>query len=390
MNRKFDNTIYCVVKRRYVKDLNKIFDLYSGLVHKLTDHIQQKSKVPQKERDGAWRSATRAQACDAARPLLPVATKSTVGIFASGQALESLIMHLLSDPLPEAHAVGRQILVESRKVLPALLERVDINERGVAQQGYKAYTYEATKALSERYVKQNHASEKGSVNLTDYWPHNELDLVPDMVYEHTNLSLAELRDQISHWPYKQKLEMFEAYIGERFNRRHRPGRALEKAHYSWDLVCDYGIFRDLQRHRMVDDMEWQLLTPRYGYDIPEIVEEAGLSDIFEQCFDISLGLYSELQRTNHEIEAQYATLLGHKMRWKVTYNAREAFHLHELRTSPQGHPGYRKLVLQMHEKLAEVHPLLADAMKFVNQGEDPELTRLAAERYTQLKLQKLK
>jgi thymidylate synthase ThyX len=178
-------------------------------------------------------------------------------------------------------------------------------------------------------------------------------------------------------------------MGERLNRRHRPGRALEKAHYSWDLVCDYGIFRDLQRHRMVDDLEWQQLTPRYGFEIPKLVEDAGLTETFEECFDLSLRLYSSLQQAGYQLEAQYATLLGHLMRWKVTYNAREAFHLHELRTSPQGHPGYRKLVMQMHEKLSEKHPLLGEAMRFVNQDEDQELTRLAAERYTQFKLDQL-
>jgi thymidylate synthase ThyX len=140
---------------------------------------------------------------------------------------------------------------------------------------------------------------------------------------------------------------------------------------------------------MVDDMNWQQLTPRYGYDVPQLIEDAGLTDQFEQCFDISLKLYSDLQAAGYGLEAQYATLLGHKMRWKMTYNAREAMHFNELRTSPQGHPGYRKLVLQMHEKLAEVHPLLAESMKFVNQDEDPKLTRLAAERYTQFKLQQL-
>ena len=104
---------------------------------------------------------------------------------------------------------------------------------------------------------------------------------------------------------------------------------------------------------------------------------------------MSLELYSYLQSSGYALEAQYATLLGHRMRWKITYNAREAFHFHELRTSPQGHPGYRKLVQQMHDKLAEVHPMMAEAMKFVNQGEDDSLTRLAAERYTQYKLNKL-
>jgi thymidylate synthase ThyX len=140
---------------------------------------------------------------------------------------------------------------------------------------------------------------------------------------------------------------------------------------------------------MVDDLEWQQLTPRYGFDIPKLVEEAGLTELFEGCFDLSAALYSMLQKAGYAYEAQYATLLGHRMRWKVTYNAREAFHLHELRTGPQGHPGYRKLVQQMHEDLSEVHPQLAEAMRFVNQGEDEELTRLAAERYTQFKLAQL-
>ena len=210
-----------------------------------------------------------------------------------------------------------------------------------------------------------------------------------MVYEHSTLSQEELEAEVNNWPYNKKAEVFQAYMGERLNRRHRPGRALEKAHYSFDLVCDYGIFRDLQRHRMVDDLNWQQLTPRYGYDVPALVEEAGLADKFQQCFDISLKLHSQLQSAGYGLEAQYATLLGHKMRWKFTMNAREAFHFMELRTSPQGHPGYRKLTMQMYEKLAEVHPLLAESMKFINSDEDPELTRLAAERYTQFKLNKL-
>jgi thymidylate synthase ThyX len=211
-----------------------------------------------------------------------------------------------------------------------------------------------------------------------------------MLYEHSDQPLSAIQQQIRKLSYSDKEEIFRAYMGERLNRRQRPGRALEKAHYSFDLVCDYGSFRDLQRHRMVDDLEWQALTPRYGFDMPELVELAGLVDDYEKCFALSAQLYSDLQGQGYELEAQYATLLGHKMRWKITYNAREAFHLHELRTSPQGHPTYRKLVLEMHEKVAEVHPLLAGSMVFVNKDEDPELNRLAAERYSQFKLKQLK
>jgi dTMP kinase len=379
------------LKKQYNEAMDTIFDLYSAMVHRLTEHVRANSSVPDDQRDVAWQGATRAQACDAVRPVLPVATKSTVGIFASGQALESLIMHLLSDELPEARTTGQKLLTESRKVMPAFLERADKPERGGAQIAYRANTAKQVADLAHVYLPDTHAAPPTeAVTLVDYWPRNELDLVADILYGQSSLPLKQIQSEVNAWPYVQKAEVMKAYIGERLNRRHRPGRALEKAHYSWDLVCDYGIFRDLQRHRMVDDLEWQYLTPRYGYEIPSLIEDAGLSEQFEACFEVSLKLYSLLQEAGLELEAQYATLLGHKMRWKITYNAREAFHLHELRTSPQGHPGYRKLVLEMHEKLAEVHPLLAEGMKFVNSDEDPELTRLAAERYTQYKLQNLK
>jgi thymidylate kinase/thymidylate synthase ThyX len=377
-------------KEQYETYMDQIFDLYSDMVHKLTDYIKTTDTTPQDERDGAWKGAVRAQACDAARPVLPVATKSTVGIFASGQALESLIMHLLSDPLPEARKTGEHMLAEGRKVMATFLERADKPDRGGAAIAYRATTREAVKKLADQYLPMEHAAANATpVQLVSFWPRNEFDLIPDMLYEHSSVSLKDIQAEVATWDFAKKQEVFDAFIGERLNRRHRPGRALEKAHYSWDLMCDYGIFRDLQRHRMVDDLAWQELTPRYGFDTPKLVEDAGLDEQFQLCFDLSLRLHSILQRAGYREEAQYATLLGHRMRWKVTYNAREAFHLHELRTSPQGHPGYRKLVREMHEKLAEAHPGLAEAMKFVNQGEDPELARLAAERYTQYKLQQL-
>jgi len=321
--------------------------------------------------------------------VLPVSTKSTVGIFASGQALESLIMHLLADELPESVDTGNKILLECRKVLSTFLERADKPSRGGAMVAYSANTRNSVKKLAHQKLEPNFTDDAKAVELTDIWPRNELDLVPDMLYEHTDMPLSAIRKAVKEWSYGDKEDVMNAYIGERLNRRHKPGRAIEKAHYSWDLVCDYGIFRDLQRHRMVDDLAWQDLTPRYGYDVPELVEEAGLTEQFEQCFDLSLKLHSTLVSAGYAKEAQYATLLGHKMRWKITMNARQSFHFNELRTTPHGHPGYRKLVREMHEKLTEKHPILGGAMKFVNQDEDPELTRLAAERATQFKLEKL-
>ncbi len=379
------------VKDYYIEIMDKLFETYSKMVRELTQYVRTQSKTPVGEQDMAWKGATRAQACDAIRTVLPVATKSTVGIFASGQALESLIMHLMSDDLSESRETGQKILNESRKVLSTFLERADKPERGGAMIAYSANTRAKVKKIAEDLLPDNIGSntETQATDLVSYWPTNELDIVADMLYEYSNLPLREIQKQVSSWDYETKEKVFKSYIGERLNRRHKPGRAMEKPHYSWDIVCDYGIFRDLQRHRMVDDLQWQQLTPRYGYETPALVEEAELTELFDSCFDLSLKLHSVLIANGYENEAQYATLLGHKMRWKITYNARQAFHLHELRTTPHGHPGYRKLVAEMHQKLAEKHPLIAESIKFVNQDEDPALTRLSAERYTQFKLDQL-
>lgn len=374
----------------YRQKMNDIFIKYSDLVAKLTDYVRTNSSEPQEGRNGAWKAATRAQACDAARLVLPAATTSTVGVYASGQALESLIMHLQSDETVEARQVGDELLGEARKVLPTFLERADKPDRGGAWVAHRAQTNEKLVQIAKQHNLQpmKGDSEK-SVNLTDYWPKNELDTLPHMLYSKSSLSLDELSQTLGELPYQEKQSLYVEYFGERLNRRHKPGRALETIHYTFDLLCDYGIFRDLQRHRMVDALEWQQLTPHYGYDTPQLVIDAGLEDLFESCFDISRELYQQLREAGYEYESEYATLLGHNMRWKVTMNAREAFHFMEIRTSPQGHPGYRKLAHQMYQAVAEVHPLTASGMIFINKDEDPELTRLAAERATEHKLSQL-
>jgi thymidylate kinase/thymidylate synthase ThyX len=373
------------VRSQYIRTMNQIFDTYAKLVTDITAHVRATSSTAPKERDAAWRSATKDQAYNGVRSLLPIAATTTVGLYAPSQTLEHTIVRLLSDALLEVRATGQQMLGEVRKTIPALFTYADKPNHGGATTAYRANTYASVKQLAAELLPPNHAAEAEPVTLSGYTPHNELDIVADILYEHSDLPLEAIRQEANSWPYQRKVDIVTAYVGERFNHHQRPGRALEKVHYSFDLISDYSAFRDLQRHRIVDDLEWQSLGPRLGYGIPKLVEEANATDAYEECFDLSLQLYSALQASGFPLEAQYATLRGHKLRWKVMYNAREAFHLHELHTDRQAH----ELIQQMHAKVAEVHPLLADAMRFVAAKEDPTLDRLAAERYTQYKLERL-
>lgn len=378
------------VTEYYHQTIDRMFDNYSKIARGLAEYIAKHSYIDEAECDGAWKKAVKAQACDAARPVLPVALKSTVGIFASAQSIDGMVTRLLSDDLAESREIGQKILAEVRKVYPAFYEKVDMPSRGLRSIAYKSATRANIAELTGEYLNNQYGISNQPVELTDYWPKNELDIVADILYENGSLSLKEIRQDIEKWPMEKRRNIIKTYVGDRTNRRHKPGRALEKIHYSFDLLSDYGIFRDLQRHRLVDDLNWQKLSPRYGFEIPQLVEQAGYADLFESNFELSLRLYSRLQQAGFENEAQYAALLGHKVRWKMTINARQAFHLLELRTDTPGHPGYRQLCQQMHAKIKEVHPLIAESMNFINNSPDSQLNRHDSEIKSAKKLGQIK
>jgi len=374
----------------YRKTMDEIFSHYSLMVRGLAQYLRTKNPEPadRKERT-AWLNSTRATACDAIRSVLPAATKSTVGVFASAQAVEYLVMRLLSDELEESRTVGQKLLVEARKVIKPFLKRADVPDRGGAITAYLANTRFGMREFAAKNLKVAKSGTPEEVTLVEHWPKNEADLVAEMLFGSTNLSIKELRKQTASWPQKKIDQLFSAYIGERLNRRHKPGRAFEKAHFEWEIVGDYGTFRDLQRHRVIDALEWQKLSPEFGFDIPPLVKEANYVNEFEHCFALSVNLYKLLIEQGYVDEAQYATLLGHKMRYRMIFNARALFHFLELRTGPDGHPGYRRICQKMYEQFSKVYPRIAKAMKFISTREDPALARLAAERAAQYKLEKL-
>jgi thymidylate synthase ThyX len=386
------------LKARYRKDMDHIFDLYSVVVRKLTEFVRTSKpfttdatdEKTKKQHHVAWLGATRAQACDAARAMLPVATISTVAMVGSAQSFDNMVMQLSSLELPEANDIAKDILGESRKVAGSFFKRTDMPARGGAITNYRReIRKDLRKKVSEiagSQLSYSPANFGVEVNLIDYSPKNEMDVINDLLWSASAASYADVSKLRESLTDEQAGEILGAAIGERFNRRHRPGRSFEFAHFKWEIVCDYGIFRDLQRHRPVDGLEWQELTPYLGYEIPKLVRDAELVKEFEEVFSISSGLHHTLKREGYNLEPQYATLLGHQMRWRVMMNVREAFHFHEIRTGPDGHPGYRKIVQMMHDRFGEVYPQLAKMMKFVNLREDDELTRLAAERATQAKL----
>ena len=369
---------------RYVGDMDRMFDTYSGLVESLTTHVRKVVPQGPKDSDFIYRQATRAKALDAVRGVLPASALSNVGIYGSGQAYEALLLRMRANPLPEARLYADLMLTELRKVVPRFLRRVDQPDRGGRWSQYLSETSIDTHSVVHDLFATEEIEPEESVVLSDFDPEGEDKLLAAICYSHLTLSESQIYKKVQGMSHDEKVRLIRAYVGDRTNRRHRPGRAFERTDYRFDVLSDYGAFRDMQRHRMLT-IEWQPLTPNHGYVRPDIVDDASQTSAFDEVMDRSADLYDALL-PEYPTQAAYAVSMAYRIRYVMQFNAREAMHMLELRSSPQGHPAYRKVALDMHALIRDQagHKAVAEAMIHMT-TEVPELERLESERRQEAK-----
>ena len=365
----------------YRQLMENIFDTYRGMVATMTDYFERRFPRAEDDSKMAWTASIRAKACDTVRGLLPASTLSNVGIYGSGQAYEMALVRMAANPLAEVRDYGQLMLAELRKVIPSFLSRVDLPDRGGAWSDYLRSSREAIEAFAPMASDEEGVFESDPrVELTDWDPDGELKLAASALYAGSNLSDRELADFVTGLNSERRASVITALFGDRGNRRHKPGRALERIVYRFDVACDFGAFRDLQRHRLMT-IEWQRLGTRLGYQCPPELEEAGVATDFRRVMEQAGEFHQEVLEAVGADVAQYVVPFAFKIRFVMEMNARQAFHLIELRSQPAGHPSYRRVVLEMHRLIDEVaqHHAVAKAMTFVDYSE-VELERLAGER----------
>jgi thymidylate synthase ThyX len=366
---------------RYVGDMDRLFDIYAELVPRLQDFYREQFPKDAADSDFVYRQAIRAKAFDALRGILPAASLSNVGIYGTGQGYEQLLLRMRAHPLPEARSYADLMLRELRKVIPSFLKRVDLEDRGVAWSNYLASTRSAMDEQAARLLPSATPTNPAPVvSLTSFDPDAEVRLVAAMLYPYSHLPERQIEDRVRSMSTDDRMGVVRAYVGERANRRHKPGRALERVDYRFDVLADYGAFRDLQRHRMLT-VEWQPLSPRHGFTRPEAVDLAGATAPFNGAMERSEALH-DLLVDRFPAQAAYAVCLAYKVRFVLQCNAREAMHLIELRSGPQGHPAYRTVAQEMHRLIADEagHPVVAEMMRHVDLSPEPSLERLESER----------
>jgi dTMP kinase len=299
-------TLSADVRKQYVAAMNELGGAYEKMLQRLIRHLTEASGMSAAERTKAVRAAIRATAEHTLQAVLPVASRGYGGLLpAFSPSHNAAINGIIRDQLSQTYAEARE-----------------------------------------------------SVSLTDVWPRNELDIVPDMAYQYADLPIDTIRDAAATWKYNQKVDIFEAYVAE------SDLAALHGIRYSWDIVSDIAALAALKNEAVVTDVVMQYLTPRYGYEVPQLIEEAGLTEQFEACFDRSLELNSLLQQKGFIHEAQYAVLLGHRLRWRCVTTAAGHYQMHKAGLSSPA--GLTLTASAMRDTIALIHPITVEVIDAAN------------------------
>jgi thymidylate synthase ThyX len=366
----------------YEAAMDRLFAIYSDALPRVSGWVADSFPAATGEAPAAHARAVKAKALDLLRGLLPAASLSHMGIFATGQTYEQLVLHLLAHPLPEAQSYGRMILEAVQAVMPSFVARVPRPDRGGEWIAYLRERDHAARRWAQRLGLDRGDGDEGgpSVRLLEFEGDEER-LLAALLFEAAAVSEEQARSAVAELDAEQRARLLSELVGERANRRHRPGRGLEALRYRFEVVSDYGAFRDLQRHRMLT-VQWQALTPHLGAGVPEEVDHAGCGDAYREAIELSGREWQRLAAAGLERAAPYALCLGYRIRYVLDLNAREAMQLIELRSGREGHPGYRAVAHEMHAQIAAVHPQVAAAMSHVDQSSEPRLERILSEMRT--------
>jgi thymidylate synthase ThyX len=363
----------------YEPAADALFGAYSSMVEPVTEAIRARFPIEPGETDRAWKSATRAKALDLLRGLLPAGALTNLGLFGNGRAFEYLITKLAAHELPECQRLATDMHRELALVIPAFVKRALDERYGRPSAERMARIRETAAAMARRDAEVEPVTGP-SVRLVEFDPDAERKVVLAALFSHSNASLEEQEGDPA--------QVLEALLGDRANRRQRAPRALEHAQYTFEIVANFGAYRDLHRHRMLTQ-DRQLLGTSLGYDLPPGLADLGMADRFAAAVEAAAAVHARLERDAGPALAQYIVPLAFRVRWYFRVNLREVYHLCELRTTPQGHPDYRWVAQEMFRRVADIHPRLAGYARFVDLGPGDELERRHSERRIDEKLSAL-
>jgi thymidylate synthase ThyX len=333
----------------YVETCTGLLETYARLTDSVLAAVMRETPRGQKQSDRAYEAACRAKVCDVLRYLVPASTLTNIGMTINGRALESLIGKLLSHPLAEPRQVGAAIKVEAQRIIPTLIKYADASP-------YQVETRRAMREIAEEVVGAAAPGEESLVSLVRYPADAEEQLVAAILYGYTAHPWPQVVSKVRGLSSAEKTRVLDEYLARR-GPHDQPLRALEHLSYTFDILVDFGAYRDIQRHRMVTQTP-QESTALHGYSTPEEIERYGMGVTYREWMDRAAEAH-RIIAADFPSEAQYLLPLAFRKRALFTWNLREIHHFVELRSGKQGHVSYRQVAQQVFRELQRVQPLLA-------------------------------
>jgi thymidylate synthase ThyX len=394
---------------KYIESCNLDFDVYSRNIQPMMSYIQEREPITNqifknyagddvpfsrllnedeiKSATRIYNATIRAKALDVLRGILPASTLTNVGITGNGRAFEYLLTILYASNLKEERDTALKIHRELDTIIKSFIKRAD-DMYGKALQRYLTEIKSAGNSYGHKYLKTK-KTRNFLVDLVEYESEKNAEekIISALLYEESpGAAFRDILSQVKKMNATTRQKIIETFANLRKNRRHRPPRAFEMTEYTFDLLTNFGMFRDFHRHRVLT-MERQLLTTDHGYVVPEEISALGIRKDFEDCMYKSKEVFELLQKNMPE-QAQHVVNFAYKYPYFIRLNLREATHLIELRTVPQGHPDYRIAAQEMFKSIKKIHPNLSKIIKFVDL-KSYSLERLESEKKIEEKRKKL-
>ena len=334
----------------YERVMNSLFDYYVENTDLMLEFMKKKYPKPDSMADGFYNSITKARACDVLRYTLPSATLTNIGMTSNARSLEHLIVKMLSHPIEEMNEIAETMKSECSKILPSLL-------KAAKKDDYLSASEHRMHSFAKKFALKSEKVREVELMLSD--PDIEAKLVASIVYRYSQHSFEQCLEQAKKMSEAEKEKVVDEFVAGLENGQ--PLREFEHCYFTFDILIDYGAFRDIQRHRMCTQTN-QLLSTDHGFSLPEALAEAGIDKGFIERMNEARKLFDSM-REELPFDAQYCVPLAFKKRVLFTWNLRELWHFIKLRSGPTGHKAYRKTAQLCFEEIKSRHPLLAKYLK---------------------------
>ncbi len=349
----------------YVETCNMLFDTYSRLIPPITNVMEQRFPKDPLTSKAAYAAALRAKVLDCLRGLLPAGTLTNMGIFGNGRFFEQLIHKLNCQNLAELQEIGKRSFEELAKVIPSFIRRSDPAHRN--HQSYAQFfdtMQSELRLIADQHIPHCERVLQAGVRLVSYDPDSVIKVASALLFAISDRGLSELLQYCKNLSDEEIARILDAGCNARENRRQKSPRALEHAEFTFEMVTDFGAFRDLHRHRILTQ-ERQFLTCDYGFNIPPEIQNTSYEEEYCHALRQAKEVYDLLAAELPE-EAQYIVPMAYHIRWYFHVNLRSLQWLCELRSSPAGHPSYRYIAQTLASHVCNVFPAFERFFKFVD------------------------